>query len=252
MGCHGVSLLRWRSGGSNTPTIRRPYPFMPSPTFAHSSRYLSMLRFHPECFGHPDQIGHRSRSHFLHKMTAMHLHGDLAEADFGCDLFAHQPARHQSHDFALARGERCEMRLQVRDPILMFTPFLITLDRSRNGIQKILIAKRLGEEIDSAGLHGPHRHGNIAMSRNEHDRNANIRLRQLGLEVETAQSRQPDVEYKAAWNIRTLALQELLRRCEYLDPQLYRLKEPRKRLTHRGVVVHDEDDRLVRAPNGLR
>src|SRR5262249_54445462 len=83
-------------------------------------------------------------------------------------------------------------------------------------------------------------------------RNANIRLRQLGLEVETAQSRQPDVEYKAAWNIRTLALQEFLRRCEYLDPQLYRLKEPRKRLTHRGVVVHDEDDRLVRAPDELR
>src|SRR5262249_40080229 len=105
----------------------------------------------------------------------------------------------------------------------MFTPFLIALDRGRNGIQKILIAKRLAEEIDSDGLQGPHGHGYISMSRNEHDRNANIRLRQLGLEVETAQTRQPDVEYKAAWNIRTLALQELLRRCEYLDPQLYRL-----------------------------
>src|SRR5215471_16412353 len=98
----------------------------------------------------------------------------------------------------------------------MFTPFLIALDRGCNGIQKILVAKRLGEEI------------------------------------ETAQSRQPDVEYEAAWNIRALALQELLRRCEYLDPQLYRLKEPRKRLTHGGVVVHDKDDRLVRAANGLR
>src|SRR5262249_16930347 len=89
------SLHNWRlAHPHDTP----PYPFMPSPTFAHSSRYLSMLGFHPECFGHPDQIGHRSRSHFLHKMTAMHFHGDLAEADFGCDLFAHQPARHQSHD----------------------------------------------------------------------------------------------------------------------------------------------------------
>src|SRR5262244_292124 len=143
------------------------------------------------------------------------------------------------------------MRPYVGHRIVMFTPFLIALDRSRNGIQKILIAKRLGEEIDSAGLHGPHRHGYISMSRNEHDRNANIRLRQLGLEVETAQSRQPDVEYEAAWNIRALALQELLRRCEYLDPQLYRLKEPRKRLTHGGVVVHDKDDRLVLAANGL-
>src|SRR3981081_637122 len=35
---HGVSLLCWRSGGANTPTIRRLHPVSPSPTFAHSSR----------------------------------------------------------------------------------------------------------------------------------------------------------------------------------------------------------------------
>src|SRR5260370_29223703 len=34
---HGVSLLCWRSGGLNTPTIRRLHPVSPSPTFAHSS-----------------------------------------------------------------------------------------------------------------------------------------------------------------------------------------------------------------------
>jgi len=34
---HGVSLLRWRSGGSNTPHDTPPHPFIPSPTFAHSS-----------------------------------------------------------------------------------------------------------------------------------------------------------------------------------------------------------------------
>jgi hypothetical protein len=32
-----VSLLCWRSGGANTPTIRRLHPVSPSPTFAHSS-----------------------------------------------------------------------------------------------------------------------------------------------------------------------------------------------------------------------
>src|SRR3954470_18590729 len=34
---HGVSLLRWRGGGSNTPTIRRLLPVSPSPTSAYSS-----------------------------------------------------------------------------------------------------------------------------------------------------------------------------------------------------------------------
>src|SRR3954454_11070992 len=34
---HGVSLLCWRSGGSNTPTIRRLLPISPSPTSGYSS-----------------------------------------------------------------------------------------------------------------------------------------------------------------------------------------------------------------------
>src|SRR5437773_5199315 len=35
---HGVSLLWWRSGGVEYPHDTPPYPFMPSPTSAHSSR----------------------------------------------------------------------------------------------------------------------------------------------------------------------------------------------------------------------
>src|SRR4030088_3111550 len=34
---HGVSLLRWRSGGVEYPHDTPPYPFMPSPTFGLSS-----------------------------------------------------------------------------------------------------------------------------------------------------------------------------------------------------------------------
>src|SRR5438309_10601737 len=34
---HGVSLLCWRSGGANTPTIRRLPPVTPSPTSAYTS-----------------------------------------------------------------------------------------------------------------------------------------------------------------------------------------------------------------------
>src|SRR5262249_24184053 len=38
---HGVSLLRWRSGGVKHPHDTPPYPLMPSPTFAHSSNAAS-------------------------------------------------------------------------------------------------------------------------------------------------------------------------------------------------------------------
>src|SRR5438067_10463497 len=48
---HGVSLLGWRSGGANTPTIRRLHPVSPSPTFAHSSvvhLWMISLPFAPD------------------------------------------------------------------------------------------------------------------------------------------------------------------------------------------------------------
>src|SRR5215472_14187431 len=37
--CHGVSLLRWRSGSFEHPHDTPPYPFMPSPTFVDSSEH---------------------------------------------------------------------------------------------------------------------------------------------------------------------------------------------------------------------
>src|SRR3954462_11847577 len=39
---HGVSLLCWRSGGSDTPTIRRLLSVSPSPTSAYSSHLLDI------------------------------------------------------------------------------------------------------------------------------------------------------------------------------------------------------------------
>src|SRR4051812_4111593 len=51
---HGVSLLCWRSGGSNTPTIRRLLPVRPSPTSANSSQPGDVRKSHvsaTECDG---------------------------------------------------------------------------------------------------------------------------------------------------------------------------------------------------------
>src|SRR5262245_25043020 len=88
------------------------------------------------------------------------------------------------------------------------------------------------------------------MSRDEHDRNANVRIHQLGLEVEPAHSGQPHVEHEAAWNVRTLALQELLGGCKDLDLQLYRVEKPSEGLPGRRVVIDHENDRLFFARGG--
>jgi len=41
---HGVSLLWWRSGGVEYPHDTPPYPFLPSPTSAHSSVDLLIIQ----------------------------------------------------------------------------------------------------------------------------------------------------------------------------------------------------------------
>src|SRR5882672_2598217 len=101
----------------------------------HSSAMPLLCGFHPQCSRHPDQIGHRSRSHLLHNMTAMHFDGDLTELDAGCDLFAHEPTRNQRHNFTFARGKGCEMYFEVRDRILMFTTRSVVLDCVRDRVK---------------------------------------------------------------------------------------------------------------------
>src|SRR6476620_9021949 len=49
---HGVSLLCWRSGGANTPTIRHLPPVTPSPT----SAYTSVDQGEIDVFVAPEQI----------------------------------------------------------------------------------------------------------------------------------------------------------------------------------------------------
>ena len=94
--------------------------------------------------------------------------------------------------------------------MLMFTPLLLTLDRGYDGIEKILVAKQLGKEVNGACFHGPHRHGNVAMPRDEQDGNPDFPLCRFRLEIETVQSWKANIEYQAVRYVRVLAVQELL------------------------------------------
>jgi len=71
-------------------------------------------------------------------------------------------------------------------PLLLFSPVAIALKRRGDRIQHVLIAKRLGQKIDRAGFHGLDRHGDVAVAGHEYDRNSDVRLGELGLEIEAA------------------------------------------------------------------
>ena len=59
---HGISLLRWRSGGSNTPTICRLPQFTPSPTFGHSSAAVGLILTAIERDTEPDDLRNLARA----------------------------------------------------------------------------------------------------------------------------------------------------------------------------------------------
>ena len=71
-----------------------------------------------------------------------------------------------------------------------------------------------------------------------------IRLGELGLEIEPAYSRQSDVEHEAARHVGKVASQEIRGRAECLDLEPDRAKQAFERLAHRFIVVDDEYDRL--------
>src|SRR5438105_2099857 len=116
----------------------------------------------------------------------------------------------------------------------------MALDRLSDRIQQVTVAERLGEELDGACLHRPHRGRNIAVPGDEDDGNVEVDLRHPRLEIEPAQARQPDVEHQAAGNIRRRAGEELLRGREGLDLQPCRPDQTCQSLSNGVVVVHDE------------
>ena len=182
----------------------------------------------------------------------MYLHGDLGNADFGSDLLVHEAARDQGHHLPFPGGQGRETSMQAREHPGLIAADPVAFDCRGDGIQHVLVAEWLGQEVDGSGLHRPDRHRDIPVTRHENDRNANIGLRQLGLKVEAAQPGQPDVEDQAAGNVRKLALQKLVRRTEHFDPQPHRPEKVAQRFTHRRVVVDNKDDRFLGACEGGR
>src|ERR1700728_3992635 len=65
----------------------------------------------------------------------------------------------------------------------------ISLQRYLKGIQQILIAEWLVEEFNGARFFGPHRHGDITVTRNKNDRNLDVSRNQLALKIQPAPPR---------------------------------------------------------------
>src|SRR5260370_23273283 len=94
----------------------------------------------------------------------MDLHGHLANLEVGSDLLVESTGDHESHDFPLPCGQRLEPLLQFGDYRGAVAPGAIPLDSELDRIDELLIAERLGQELDGAGFHGTDRPGDSGVA----------------------------------------------------------------------------------------
>src|SRR5262249_24894351 len=106
-------------------------------------------------------------------------------------------------------------------------------------INHLLVAERLGQEINRSSLHGLDAHWNVTVSSDEDHGDVDAPAAELGLQIEAAQSRQSDVQYEAARNGRKVMLQKFGCGRKCLAPQVDRTKQHAQRAEHEWIVVHD-------------
>src|SRR5271165_2239201 len=173
---------------------------------------LGLMQF--ESFGRTHEVCQGPHAHLPHDMTPMDLDGYFTEPKFSRHLFVHQTCGDERHDLPFAGRERLEHAPEFGKRLFAVTPFAVPFDGLRNGVEHVLLAKRLRQEIDRPCFHSPDGHRDVSMARYHDNGNVNVRSGQLSLEVEAAYSGQPDVEHDTARRLRELVLQEFRRRGE--------------------------------------
>src|ERR1700739_2218166 len=143
-------------------------------------------------------------------MAAMDLHGNFARPEFRSYLFVKHSRHNQGHNFTLTHGERRIALPHLREVTLVLARLPVAIQCLMNGIQQVLVAEWLGQELHSAGFHSLHGHGDIAVPSDENDRDLDACASQFMLKLQTVDARKPDVQNQATWSVRPLPAQELL------------------------------------------
>src|SRR6266699_3570305 len=127
----------------------------------------------------------------------MDLHGDFAGPKLISDLLIEHARNHQFHDLALAWGERLVALSQPTELTLLLAGHTIAVQSLVDCVQQVLIAEGLGKELHCAGFHRLHRHRNVSVTGNKDDGNADARIAQFALKIQTSYSTQSHIYNQA-------------------------------------------------------
>src|SRR5208282_2215965 len=139
-----------------------------------------------ELVRHSTEFGERMGLHLSHQIAAMHFHRTFGDTDVARNLLAEAALRDLNHDLPLAGCQGFETRPERLHAVLMLAAGAISIQAYRDGVEKVLVPERLQEELYRAALHRLHGHRDVAVSRDEDDRELFVGRGQLALKVETA------------------------------------------------------------------
>src|SRR3984885_16158034 len=159
--------------------------------------------------GDSAEFGKRAGVHLPHRSATVDLHSCLGDADFAGNLFAEATLRDLNHDLALPGTERREALLEGGQSLFVLSPRTIPREAELNRVEQLLITERLRQELNGAALHRLHRHRNVAMPRDEDDRELHSRPGELALKIKAALPRQSDVEHEAGRAIGQIGLEKV-------------------------------------------
>ena len=79
-----------------------------------------------------------------------------------------------------------------------------------NGVEHILLAIGLGQEVDRTGPHGAHGHGHVAVRGHEYHRNVGAGVMERILQIEATRFRHPHIDDETRWRIWQFGLKEVV------------------------------------------
>ena len=164
-----------------------------------SSRFRVLglwFRFgHAERGPHSDQVDQGFRLHLLHDMAAVDLER-VTRARPSCILCPCPTLPVTTRPLVL-RFRRAVVESELRFDfcwgecdLLARSSGSVSFNPGLDGVQHILLAQRLGQQLDRAGFYRPHRNRDITMGTDENHRKVYIELAQYLLKLQTAPSRQ--------------------------------------------------------------
>jgi hypothetical protein len=159
----------------------------------------------------------------------MSFNGDLADPEIAGHLLVHFAGCDVQHHFLFARRKSLKTLSQLRDVILDDSPLSVALDGRHDGIEQVLVVKRLWKKIHGAMLRRMHGHRNVPVPGHHRHRHAAPRLGQSFPKFEAVHIRKSDIEDNAAKPLREFCAEEISRRGINLGLKRDQVEESLKR-----------------------